>query len=139
MIDVIWRRRKRHPGHTLALLSAAFFGINILLIIGVAAGFAVAAATGDATFHDLLTRSAFPVLLYAAWGLGVFGSAGAICAVAIYGYRERWFWRWMIVASVSWLLMPPVHTVIGLVALAALVHHRSHFMNRQPANAPPPQ
>lgn len=136
MFDAIWRSRTRHPGHALARLSATILGIDVLLLVFLMAGMLVHAAAGS--LHDFLNRPGFPLLLYAVWGLGVFGSAGAICAIAIYGYRERWFWRWLVVASAAWLTLPPVHTVIGLVALVALLHHRSQFLRQQPPDASPP-
>lgn len=135
MVDAFAHRRPRRPGDALARLSAALLGIDVLLLVFLLTALAVHAAAGS--LHDFLTRPGFPLLLYAVWGLGVFGSAGAICAITVYGYRERWFWRWLVVASAAWLTLPPVHTVIGLVALAALIHHRSSFVTEPSAAAAP--
>jgi hypothetical protein len=134
-LDGIWNGPSRRPGHRLAQVSGAILCIDVLLLVVLMTEMATHAIGGS--LHDFLNQPGFPLLLYAVWGLGVFGSAGAICAITVYGYRERWFWRWLVVASAAWLALPPVHTVIGLVALVALFHHRSQFSERERNDASP--
>ena len=122
------RNPPSQPGQSLAKISSALllldvFAIAICLV-------AVFYYTG---FHAnslgyLLNESAFPAAVYVIWALGLFGTVGAIAAMALYGYRERWFWRCMVIAAVGWLVFPPIHSVLGLIALIVLLNSRRRFV-----------
>lgn len=123
----------RHGGYYLAVVSTVLLVTDGLLMLITSALTGVYLWGPETTLDGLFTRSIFPVALYSIWGLGVFGTGGAICAIAVYGFRERWFWRWLVVASIMWLIFPPVHAIIGLISLIMLLSSRKHFVKRQPA------
>jgi len=116
-----------HPGRPLALLASGLIAVDtifLLLTFGV-----VAAFTG---FHlpalrEMLSDTPLPLAIYGLWLVGVAASAAALLAIFFFDFRERWFWRWMLVGSVAWLVFPPVHALIGLAALILLLRNRSSF------------
>lgn len=138
MIDTVWKGGERHSGHGLALVSTILLVVDGILMVGATVMALNFMASSPHPLADLFSRSWFPLGLYVIWGLGVFGTAGAISAIALYGFRERWFWRWLVVVSVTWLISPPAHTVIGLISLIVLLSTRSKFPKHQTPTEPPP-
>lgn len=124
---------KRHPaGYFLAvlascmLLAASFFALGTLAYIALASWHQNAMSV----LRELLSTTPLPLFVYLIWALSVFGSGAAIVAIALYNFREPWFWRCLIVASVLWLFAPPLHTVIGLISLIVLLNLRHAFFPR---------
>ncbi len=96
----------------------------LLLTFGLVAGFT---HMHGPAIRQLLAESSLPLAIYGLWFVGVAASVAAILAIVLYDYRERWFWRWMLIGSLAWLVFPPVHALIGLGALILLLRNRSSF------------
>lgn len=89
--------------------------------VGVQTGFRSGAV------RELLSASALPVLVYTAWALGIFASAATVVSIFLYGFRERWFWRVLVVGCSAWLVFPPIHSLIGLLGLVLLWKNQKAF------------
>ena len=83
-----------------------------------------------------MTGWIFPGILQFIWFMTVVGSALCIVAITIYGFRARWFWRCLVAASVMWLVSPPLHTIIGLIALIILIATKHTFLPGKEPDAP---
>jgi hypothetical protein len=116
-----------HPGRPLALLASGLIAADtvfLLVTLGLVGAFT--------HFHGmeirrLLSETPLPLMIYALWLLGVAATAAAVSAIFLFDFRERWFWRWMLVGSLAWLAFPPVHALIGLGALLLLLRNRASF------------
>ena len=82
-----------------------------------------------------MTGSMFPTILQIMWFSMVVVSALCI-AITIYGFRARWFWRCLVAASVMWLVSPPLHTIIGVIALIILIATKHAFLPGKEPDAP---
>lgn len=123
---------KRHPaGYFLALLASGMLLAASFLALGTVLYIAFASWHQNVmpVLRELLSSTPLPLFVYLIWALSVFGSGAAIVAVALYNFRERWFWRCLLVASVLWLFLPPLHTVIGLISLILLLNLRHAFLS----------
>lgn len=109
------------------LLVAAASSVVLTIATGVLVG------VGHRDMNWIATSTILPTVLQFVWLSMVVGTAGAVVALAVYGYRARWFWRCMVAASVMWLVSPPLHSVIGLIALIALVKTRKSFGEKRVA------
>ena len=129
---------KRHSGHALAVTASSLLIADALLV---AATFgAVLAFTwfDEPRVQQMFMSSPLPFALYLTWFLGVLGTAGAVVAIGVYGFRERWFWRCLIIAAAMWLVFPPIHTIIGLISLILLIGYRKAFPHHLETTAPAP-
>lgn len=81
----------------------------------------------------LWQNSPLPLAVYGIWLGGVAGTTAAVIAIFVFGFRERWFWRCLIVASLAWLAFPPLHALLGLLAFIFLLRSRAGFPVRQAA------
>lgn len=118
---------RKHAGHHLAVLASTLIAADtffLLLTLGIVLTHSALNASG---LRHLLSDTPFPLVVYVLWLIGVAGSAAAVLSIILYDFRERWFWRWMLVGSLAWLAFPPVHALIGLVALVLLLRNRSAF------------
>jgi hypothetical protein len=124
-------RAHKHAGHALAVAASSLLIADILLVV--ATFFIVLKRTwmDQEALEILIGNTPLPVAIYGMWALGVLGTAAAITAIALYGFRERWFWRCLIVAALMWLVFPPVHTLIGVISLILLFRFRKAFPVRQ--------
>lgn len=129
---------KKHPGYALALTASSLILLDVVLILATFASVLVLTSLYEPRLSELLSSTPLPFALYATWALAVFGSAAAIVAIVLYGFRERWFWRCLMVGAVMWLFFPPVHMVIGLISLILLLHFRKAFPKHLPPMAPAP-
>lgn len=73
------------------------------------------------------TTTRLPTLLQFIWFTMVLATAGIIVSLFIHGFRARWFWRCLVVASCMWIMSPPLHSVIGLISLIVLLNTRKYF------------
>jgi hypothetical protein len=129
--------KTKHAGHGAALVASVLLLADTVLLVFMGGGLLRGLSQG-ASISRLLDHTALPLEIYVAWALGIFGSIAAIAAIVLYGFRERWFWHCLLVASVSWLVFPPIHAVIGLLSLILLVRYRTAFPRRLPSSASPP-
>lgn len=118
---------KKHPGYALALTASSLILLDAALLAGTFAAVLVQTSFYEPHLSEMLSTTPLPFALYLTWGLAVCGSAAAIVAILLYGFRERWFWRCMMLGAILWLFFPPVHMVIGLVSLILLIHFRGAF------------
>ena len=125
---------RTHKGYVLALSG------SILLLTTAVATFVLVLRTAflmvseQRTLGSIMTGSMFPTVLQIMWFSMVVGSALRIVAIiTIYGFRARWFWRCLVAASVMWLVSPPLHTIIGIIALITLIATKQAFLpGREP-------
>jgi hypothetical protein len=117
------------PGRNLAVVACVLLAIDTLVLAFAAAEFFGLLRGGD--LPAVSGARNLPVALYFAWALSVFASIAVFAAIALYRYRERWFWRCLVAAAVVWLAFPPVLTVVGLVALIVLIHSYAAFKGRR--------
>lgn len=122
----------------MARLAGAFVFADIALIVGVGIWVFSAVGLNFPAIERMFTSSPLPMLVYAGWALAIFGTVAAIASIVLYGYRERWFWRCMLAASIVWLAFPPVHFVIGLISLIVLIRTRRFFPKNQDLDDPTP-
>lgn len=113
-------------GHTLAVLGTT------MLLAGIAGLVLLFATTlfltlGDTHAEALPDTTPIPLITYLTWGVFVGGCTASVIAIALYGFRARWFWRCLVVAAVFWLLAPPAGTVVGIFALLILLGSRRAF------------
>lgn len=129
---------KKHAGHALAVTASSILIVDAVLV-AVTFG-AVLAFTwfDEPRVQQMFTSSPLPFALYLTWFLGLLGSAGALVAIGIYGFRERWFWRCLIIAAAMWLIFPPIHTIIGLISLTLLICYRKAFPRHLDVMTPAP-
>ncbi|WP_153811371.1 hypothetical protein [Terrimicrobium sacchariphilum] len=85
--------------------------------------------------QHLWQNSPLPLAVYGLWLGGVAGTTAAIVAIFVFDFRERWFWRCLIVASLAWLAFPPIHALLGLLAFFLLLRSRRAFPVNQSADA----
>jgi hypothetical protein len=127
---------RTHKGYVLALSG------SILLLTTAIATFVLVVRTAflmmseQRTLESIMTGSMFPTILQIMWFTMVVGSALCIVAITIYGFRARWFWRCLVAASVMWLVSPPLHTIIGLIALIVLMATKQAFLPGKEPDAP---
>ncbi len=123
------KRMGQEEGASIAVVA------SLLLLVAAASSVVLTIATGvlvgveHRDMNWIATSTILPTVLQFVWLSMVVGTAGAVVALAVYGYRARWFWRCMVAASVMWLVSPPLHSVIGLIALIALVKTRKAFVD----------
>ncbi len=117
-------------GRPLAVLASGLIALDTLFLVVTFGLVAFFTRFNEAQLRVALAESPLPLAIYAVWLIGVAATAAAIAAVILYDFRERWFWRWMLLGSVAWLVFPPVHALIGLVALVLLLSNRSAFPKR---------
>ena len=121
------KRMGQEEGASIAVVA------SLLLLVAAASSVMLTIATGvlvgveHRDMNWIATSTILPTVLQFVWLSMVVGTAGAVVALAVYGYRAKWFWRCMVAASVMWLVSPPLHSVIGLIALIALVKTRKSF------------
>jgi hypothetical protein len=115
-------------GHAVAVFASFVLLADTVLLVVLGGGL-LAQLTGGTSSSDLV-QTALPAGIYAAWAMGVFGSIAAIVAIVLYGFRARWFWRCLLIASATWLIFPPIHAVIGIIALVLLIRFRFAFPKR---------
>lgn len=120
------------PGRPLALLASGLIAVDTLFLVLTFGMVAAFTHFNGPALKQLLSDTPLPLAIYGMWLVGVAASAAALLAIFFYDFRERWFWRWMLVGSLAWLAFPPVHALIGLVAVILLLHNRSSF----PKDAP---
>jgi hypothetical protein len=108
-------------GASIALVASAFvFAVAFCLTL-------YFALVEGRPFETLLHGSPLPVLFYVA-ALGLIGGAAtSIVAVAVYGFRARWFWRCLMVAAILLLIAAPIGTVIAALGLVLLIRFRRQF------------
>lgn len=121
----------KHAGHALAVTASSLLLADILLIAGTFLAVLNMTWLDEGALESLLTATPLPFAIYGAWALGVFGTAAAITAITLYGFRARWFWRCLMAAAAMWLIFPPVLTLIGVIALILLIRFRHTFPIRQ--------
>lgn len=130
--------RTKHRGYQLAVLASVFIladAVAVVAMAGVAGWLYFVRKSGAG---EILRDTPLPLVIYAMWILAVAGSAAAIVSICLYGFRERWFWRCLVVGACAWLVFPPIHTLIGLVSLVVLLRFRGAFPDRMPVGEPPP-
>jgi hypothetical protein len=127
-----------HSGYLIAV------GASILLIVdGLAMAAAALYVAGSSGFsiwglQRTFENPALPLALYAIWGMGIFGTVGAIISLTLFGFRARWFWTCLVITACLWLIFPPVHTIIGVLSLIILTSYRKSFPHGQePITAAP--
>lgn len=113
-------------GHTLAVLGTT------MLLSGIAGLVLLFATTlfftlGDTHVDVQPDTTPIPLITYLTWGVFVGGCTASVVAIALYGFRARWFWRCLVVAAIFWLLAPPAGTVVGIFALIVLIGSRKAF------------
>lgn len=124
----------RHGGFGVAVLASTFVILDTLALL-LTAGI-VWSITGF-RLHDLQQLwldSPLPLAVYGIWVGAVAGATSAIIAIFVFGFRERWFWRCLLLASLAWLAFPPIHALLGLLAFVLLLNCRKAFPLRQPAD-----
>ena len=87
--------------------------------------------------EDSLSRTPLPAAVFLVWFAGIAATASALVTIMIYNFRERWFWRFLIVGSLAWLAFPPLHSLIGLFSLILLLRNRRNFPEIRDAPVPP--
>lgn len=105
--------------------------VDTILVVGIGVWVAIETGFRPGGLRDLLAGSALPALVFLAWALGIFATAAAVVAIALYGFRERWFWRILVLGCAAWLVFPPIHSLIGLLGLVLLIKNRSSFPRQQ--------
>jgi hypothetical protein len=124
-----------HRGYRLAILACVLIAADTAMML----------CTALWVFHlwlnglplkDLLTQTVLPVVIFLVWLTGIAATAAAIVSIFVYGYRERWFWRYLVIGSLAWMAFPPLHLLIGLASLALLLRNRKRFPSIQPAASP---
>jgi len=118
---------KKHPGHALAVTASSLILLDAVLVAGTFLTVLVLTSFHEPRLREMLATTPLPFALYLTWALAVFGTAAALVAIALYGFRERWFWRCLMVGAIMWLLFPPVHMLVGLISLILLIHFRKAF------------
>ena len=121
----------KHAGHALVVTASSLLMADVLLIVVTFLAVLKLTWLDDEALRVLLDTTPLPAAIYGAWFLGVFGSAAAVAAIALYNFRERWFWRCLMVAAVMWLVFPPIHSLIGLIGLILLIRFRRAFPAHQ--------
>jgi hypothetical protein len=114
-------------GYHLALTASGLFVAQAILILCVLVSVAANEGFSTQNLKRLLGTTPLPFALYAIWALGVAGTAASVVAVAVYNFKERWFWRAMVLAACMWLLFPPLGMAAGIVALVVLIKYRAAF------------
>ena len=115
------------PGRNLALLAGGLIIADTIIMVVAGMTLLYLSGFGVSQLQAYMHSSPLPFLVYTIWALGVFGSAAAIVAIVLYRYRAKWFWRCLIVASIAWLVFPPIHTLIGVVSLFLLIRFKHQF------------
>ncbi len=130
--------RRKHAGYGLAVVACGLIVAETVLLVITA--LAVGWQTGfeGAALRQMIATTPLPLGIYLLWAGGVMASAAAVIAVLVYGFRERWFWRYLVVGSAAWLVFPPVHSIIGLLALLLLLKNRAYFPEHLPTRAAGP-
>ncbi len=77
--------------------------------------------------QDAVVSNPTPLLLYFAWMGAVLGLGGSVITLLLQNYRPRWFWSCLIIASILWMTLLPLGTIIGFFALVVLLANRSKF------------
>lgn len=114
-------------GYHIALTASGLFIAQAILMVCVLVSVAANEGFNTQNLKRLLSSTPLPFALYAIWALGVAGTAASIVAVALYNFKERWFWRSMVLAACMWLLFPPLGMAAGIVALVVLIKYRTAF------------
>jgi len=122
-----------HSGFGVAVVATGFVILDTLALLLTAA-----IVWGSTGFHagelqQLWQSSPLPLAVYGIWLGGVAGTTAAIIAIFVFGFRERWFWRCLIIASLAWLAFPPIHALLGLLAFFLLLRSRREFPVKQSA------
>lgn len=128
-------KTEKHAGHALAVTASSLLIVDILLIVSTFVVVLTRTWLDEEALRMYLGATALPFAIYGAWFLGVMGTTAAIAAICLYGFRERWFWRCLMVAAAMWLIFPPVHSLIGLIGLILLIRFRNAFPNHQEQHA----
>lgn len=130
------RERERHAGHGLAVLACVLILADTALLVVTGLWVFSRAGVHPPAIQHLFVTTPLPLMVYLTWMIGVFASVAAILAVVLYGFRERWLWRVLVLASIAWLAFPPVHALIGLMAFLLLLATRERFPRRLDPHAP---
>lgn len=123
-------------GRPLALLASGLIAVDTFFLLAVLALIVGFSNFNLSSIRYLLAETPLPLAIYGLWLVGVAATAAAITAIILFDYRERWFWRWMLVGSLAWLAFPPVHAMIGLAALILLLRNRASFPKHADGNEP---
>lgn len=134
--DFIAMRNVEQRGHRLAVVASVILLSNTLILLITGAAVFEYSWFHRSAIQHLLAESYLPLVIYLMWAMGLAGAVAALGAIVYFDFRERWFWRCLVIASVSWLAFPPVHTLIGLFALVLLIGCRRAFPHRQSAATP---
>ena len=125
-----WAHQPRIKGQGLALLACVLILADTTLMIATGLWVFFRAGFDAGAIQHLFATTPLPFMVYVVWLAGVFASVAAVVAIVLYDFRERWFWRCLLVASVAWLAFPPVHALIGVGALILLLACRDRFPRR---------
>jgi len=103
------------------------------------AGISLLAIGQGSSLGDVVFRSPLPVFASMCYLGAVTGTAFAIVALVLYGYRARWFWACLVATAAMWVFAPPLFTIIGLISLMVLLRSREAFPHRpDPLSTPAP-
>jgi len=129
---------RTHAGHTLATLGSVMLlssAAAMAVTCGVAAYFNLEMAR---SIDSLLTTTPLPAALLLIFLATVGGTAASLIAIVLYGFRSRWFWRCLVIASAFWLFAVPMGSVLGMISLVVLLSTRKHFpIGKAPVLAAP--
>jgi hypothetical protein len=126
---------RRPPGRALALLASGLIAVDTVFLLLTFGLVAVFTQFHMPALREMFSHTPLPLAIYGLWLMGVAASASALLAIFFFDFRERWFWRWMLVGSLAWLAFPPVHALIGLAALILLLRNRASFPKHAVARA----
>jgi hypothetical protein len=131
--------RTDHPsqaGRPLAVLASGLIALDTFLLLLVSGLIVSFSHFNVPAIRHMLAETPLPLAIYGLWLVGVAATAAAISAIFLFDFRERWFWRWMLVGSIAWLVFPPLHALIGLAALILLLRNRASFPKHAERNEP---
>jgi hypothetical protein len=127
-----------HTGYLLAIVASVLLLADGLAMAGATVYVASSSGLSFWGLHHTFQNPVLPLVLYAIWGLGIFGTVGAIISLTLFGFRARWFWSCLVGTACLWLVFPPIHTLLGVLALIILISHRKSFPHGQePITAAP--
>ncbi len=127
------KTQARHGGFGVALMASGFVIFDTLALLLTAAIVWTLTGFHYAELQHLWQSSPLPLAVYGIWLGAVAGATAAIIAIFVFGFRERWFWRCLLIASLAWLAFPPIHALLGLLAFFLLLRNRQGFPLKQAA------
>jgi len=123
------------PGSVIARIASTLLLIDAVLILVTAGNLFLTIGFQWNALQFFITSSRLPLVIYSMWALGLFGTVGAIIAIVLYNYRSTWFWWCLMIAGISWLVFPPIHSLLGLLGVIILFKVRRSFFHQHGTGA----